>query len=509
MYAIDATHHAGRDRGRAVLPALIVVMVVAIAAACVWITTSSRDSSGKEQSRPDKQRAFHVAEGGLEFALARLTESRAWPLRATDRFPTLADDGSLTSNWISLEDGSGEFQLVINYQTLRGVPADWDQPGLPADFQPAANAVITDRANPSMDLDLVHVSVTGRCGESLRAVSADVRFELNVFRSAIVSDSPALSGSLGSGKSAALDHGHVSFAGGNQYVFGGVHANGKIVADGIGQLASSNLADALEVWSGDLKQELYGTEAEIPDFTDPGAADQLFDFERFLAAANAGCGQVISGIDAFHEACDAANRAGSPLEGIIYLKIDAAEEGADPKIDVVGGVNISGTLVVDFTNPPDDFYKVALTCPLNINAAALPDDFDPSKLARHTTGYPATVSAGKDPRGFAIGDDRYDDFAADADMPALVFNTGTVDIHGSANICGAVYSPSFIEIENLANNLQYFNGAILGGSGIYILGKVADNTAQVFIYDASAVDALPTPDGSRTVPAISNYVISE
>ena len=44
------------------------------------------------------------------------------------------------------------------------------------------------------------------------------------------------------------------------------------------------------------------------------------------------------------------------------------------------------------------------------------------------------------------------------DLPALMYNVGILDIHGNANICGGVYSPSFMEIENKEDgNLQYFN----------------------------------------------------
>ena len=106
-----------------------------------------------------------------------------------------------------------------------------------------------------------------------------------------------------------------------------------------------------------------------------------------------------------------------------------------------------------------------------------------------------------------MNSDTYDDFAADADMPALMFNTGTVDIHDAANICGAVYGPSFIEIENKDDNLQYFNGTVLGGRGIYLQGN--KDGPQVFVYDASSVDTLPTLGDAGTEPAISGYMIGD
>ena len=92
---------------------------------------------------------------------------------------------------------------------------------------------------------------------------------------------------------------------------------------------------------------------------------------------------------------------------------------------------------------------------------------------------------------------------------ALMFDTGTVDIHGPANICGAVYGPSFIEIENKSDNLQYFNGTVLGGQGIYIQGNDDDDAAQVFVYDPAAVNTLPTLGEAASKPAITGYMIGD
>ena len=64
----------------------------------------------------------------------------------------------------------------------------------------------------------------------------------------------------------------------------------------------------------------------------------------------------------------------------------------------------------------------------------------------------------------------FENFKEGDDLPAIMFNTGVVDIHGGANISGLVYGPSFIEIENKEGNLQYFNGSILGGGGVLLEG---------------------------------------
>ncbi len=45
-----------------------------------------------------------------------------------------------------------------------------------------------------------------------------------------------------------------------------------------------------------------------------------------------------------------------------------------------------------------------------------------------------------------------------------------MDIHHEANISGVVYSPDLVEIEQKKKNneVQYINGAVIGGAGIYL-----------------------------------------
>lgn len=207
---------------------------------------------------------------------------------------------------------------------------------------------------------------------------------------------------------------------------------------------------------------------------------------------------------------NAANAAGKCLEGITYIVLDCAAEGSDPKIDtgdIPGGINIKGTLVFDFINPPDKFYKVFGETPLHINAATLPANFDEDDPTTFTTGYPPVISASKDPRGFDLTPFGFPSFEIDDDLPALMFQTGTVDIHHETNICGAVYGPSFIEIENNKDQLQYFNGIVIGGAGIYLKGS--EDEPQVFAFDPSVVDALATAEAVVKVPSIKNFIIGE
>ncbi len=510
MYATDFRSPAqARERGSATLAALM--LAITVSALCLLMITSSRVSNERARTRMQGQKAFYVAEGGLDFVLSQVRADQSWPLASTSRFPTLETDGTFVSGWIPLGDSAGEFQVQVNYQSRNSLPTSWNQPGLPDGFELSSNVAVTDRTAALPAYDRIEIAVTGRFGEARRRVRASVRFESRLFRAAIVSDSPPLQNGNGSssGKTAAIKFGHVSFKPGNQYIYGGIHANSKIISQGVGQVDESELATAFSAYDGDLQQELYGTADEIPDYTSPGSTEQLFDFGRFRAAAAAGAGQVIPGLANFITVVNAANAAGTPLEGIIYVEVDAAVEGNSPKLQMAGGINVLGTLVFDFVNPPDQFYKVFILCPLNVNPATLPGNFDPADPSTHTTGYPPVVSAGKDPRGFAIGSLTYEDFPVDADMPAVMFNTGTVDFHGAANVSGAVYGPSFIEIENKDDNLQYFIGTILGGGGIFLEGNSNPGAAQVFNFDPSSVNTLPTLGDGASSPVIQGYIIGD
>ncbi len=491
MSATELHRPSAARRGSAMLATSVLLLVVA---GLSLLLVSSAQSSHKEvQSRLQSTKAFYVAEGGIDFVMSQLNSSAMWPIRATGRFPTVTGTTSLESDWITLGQNGGAFRIAAQYIDGSGTAVD-----------------VTDRtATPSFRA--VEVRVTGRFGEARRTVRARIAFEVTAFKGAIVGDSPGIGTPSGSGKGLALDNGQIVFDPGNQYVYGGVKANSGIYAGAsTTPLTTANASSLLTGFSdGTISPELYGTADEIPDYTDPGSAQQLFDFGRFKAAALAGAGAYYDGLTAFGNAVTAANAAGTPLEGIIYVHVDAAVEGKDPKFKPAGGINIRGTLVFDFTNAPDKFYKVFIVTPLNINPAPLPANFDPADPSTFTTGYPPTISPAKDPRGFKINSTTYEDFPVDADLPALMFDTGTVDIHDVTNVCGAIYGPSFIEIENKNAVLQYFNGIILGGAGIYLEGATGAGAAQVFVYDPMAVNELATFEQRAKSPVLSGYLIDE
>ena len=63
----------------------------------------------------------------------------------------------------------------------------------------------------------------------------------------------------------------------------------------------------------------------------------------------------------------------------------------------------------------------------------------------------------------------YPNFAPEDELPALLYNTTSLDIHADVNVCGVVYCPNLIEIESkLDGQTQYIRGALIAGGGVYI-----------------------------------------
>jgi hypothetical protein len=106
---------------------------------------------------------------------------------------------------------------------------------------------------------------------------------------------------------------------------------------------------------------------------------------------------------------------------------------------------------------------------MSINAADL-SGLVATNPATYTSGYPPVYTdPAKNPLNIDISSRGLTNFSSADDLPALVYNVSILDIHGNANICGPIYSPSFAELENKQDfQVQYFRGPIIGGGGIYL-----------------------------------------
>lgn len=305
---------------------------------------------------------------------------------------------------------------------------------------------------------------------------------------AIVSDNPGTT-AVGVSKGTAQD--------GNVVVNG--NKNGPTVIDGgpgLAILANGRVNidnNYASVPPNAISMTNYNTADQIPDYTAEGATDQLFDFNRYIAVADV-AGTHYSNLTAFIAANNAASApVNGALEGVIVIDIAKS----DPMFNEMKpatfpkGINVRGTLVFNFIAgfKPDD--KIVNTAAININAANL-TGVAAGNPKTYTTGYPPTYSnSAKQPWNVDITSKGFANFSAIDDLPALMYNVGILDIHGPANICGSLYTPSFIEIENKQDGqMQYIKGSIIAGGGVYVENEKKSST--VISYDPAALDYLAT-----------------
>ena len=304
---------------------------------------------------------------------------------------------------------------------------------------------------------------------------------------AILSDAPGDS-STAVTKAAAVA-GNVVCTGGGLgplVVDGGVLANGRVNTSGIQVLAKAGVSNlrAGQAVPPALSMSHLHTAAELPDYTVNGATDQLFDFNRYLAVANA-CGTHYASLADFV----AAGAGGAVLEGVIAVDIVKSDPTALSTTNLPAGINVRGTLLFNFSAEFTAADKLVITAPLYINAANL-SGVSPNNPETYTTGYPPVfTNPARRPANVNISGAGHANFAPDDDLPALLYNASAMDLHGDLNICGVVYCPSLIELETKADGqTQYIRGALISGGGVYVENLRAATT--IVSYDPGTVNAL-------------------
>lgn len=259
---------------------------------------------------------------------------------------------------------------------------------------------------------------------------------------AIISDNPG-SSATGTSKSVAQD-GNVVVDGSTSatsttVVDGGILANGRANTNAC-RLVPGQMMRGGQPFRASMSMTNRSTAFQIPDYTADGSADQLFDFDRFIAAAKAS-GNYFTNLTSFVNVM----KTGVVLEGIVA--VDVAKSGL-PSLSpstLPFGINIRGTLVFNFSSAYSPSDKVANTAAMNINPANL-SGLIPGNPATYTTGYPPVYSnPAKNPANVDITSRGFANFTPYDDLPALMYNVGILDMHGPVNISGVVYSPSFME----------------------------------------------------------------
>jgi hypothetical protein len=279
---------------------------------------------------------------------------------------------------------------------------------------------------------------------------------------------------------------------------------GNVVVDGGGTttlidggILSNGAANTNQSTIDSVGESLYGTSNEIPDYTSPGSSDQLFNFARFIEVADntPGGNNHFTNLTAFVAAAKS-----NTLEGVVV--VDIMYGSSNPSLDdkaLPNGINIRGTLVFNFCANSkgqnwDPLDKIINTATMNINAADL-SSLNATNPATYPTGYPP-VYADTNKNPYSVTTPHYGKFDPADDLPAFMYNNAILDMHGNVNICGVVYSSSFMEIENKqSGQIQYFRGALIGGGGIYVENG-QKGSSSIVSYDPNALDRLAT-SGTR------------
>jgi hypothetical protein len=243
-----------------------------------------------------------------------------------------------------------------------------------------------------------------------------------------------------------------------------------IVDGGIGYaiLANGrvNIDSHASISPGSISMTNWGKTTEIPDVTRQGTSNTLFDINRLIAAAD------VMGTHYTNSATFMTNMAtGVIQEGVIVVDFvyQAYPYPSFDQTNLPFGINVRGTLIFNFIGPWDPVDKFIHSSAVNINAADL-SHLVTNNPATYTTAYPPSyIDPNKNPINIDITSKGFANFTSEDEFPALIYNNTTLDLHGPVNICGAIYSPGYVEIENRPDpKLQYVRGPIIAGAGVYL-----------------------------------------
>jgi len=187
----------------------------------------------------------------------------------------------------------------------------------------------------------------------------------------------------------------------------------------------------------------------------------------------------------------------------VDLSVNDIKAGLDPTDFGGYPLNVHGTVVFNFASGVKSDDKIINTTTMNINPADL-SGLVASNPSTYTSGYPPVYNdPTKNPINIDISSKGFSNFTAGDDMPAMMYNIGIFDIHGNVNISGTLYSPSFFEIENKADNqTQYIKGAVISGGGLYF--ENVNKSTSIISYDNHVLDNLAT-QGTKGKGVFATY----
>ena len=281
---------------------------------------------------------------------------------------------------------------------------------------------------------------------------------------------------------------------------------GDLVVDGSSGFAARangrvNYDNYASIPSSAVSMTNLSTANAIPDLT-TSVSDQLFDVNRYIAVADSTPnGAAPTGNNHFSNLAlfrdKVKNNRGAYFEGVIVVDVKKADLSSSTDISASSlgyPINVRGTLVFNFASDVTATDKMVNTADMNINpiSSTALGNLDAANSATFASGFkPTYSSSAKNPVNINISAKGFENFSTSDDLPALVYNRSILDLEGSINISGAIYSPDFIQILNASDyQVQYFKGALISGGGIFLQNLKRSTT--VISYDVAAVDQLAT-----------------
>jgi hypothetical protein len=453
-----------RERGSAFVACLIMMVIVTavIASLAAYVTHTTHLAN----RRRDIIAANQFAQGGALIAaddLNRALTNRLLPM-VTSLAAQYEIRGDLTTS-----------ELTVYQRTISA----------PFSNQTVTAQIWITNVTAASDARVVGIATVA---DVTQTASLNVQLSFG-YAAAIISDSPG-STSSGISKSTAQD--------GNVVING--DKTGPIVVDGNGANAvwangRANIdTNYAKIPPTAVVERAYNTTDQIPDYTADGSTDQLFDFKRFIAVADATPnGFAPSGNNHFTNFISFINavKPGTVLEGVIVVDVKSTGEAGINDLnpsDLPYGINVRGTLIFNFGPAFKADDKIINTATMNINPANL-SGLVPKDPSTYTTGYPPVYTdETRAPYNIVT---EFPQFREDDDLPALMYTIGILDIHGNANISGVVYTPSFMEIENKQDGqTQYFKGSLIAGGGVYF--ENLKDATSIISYDGNALDRVAT-----------------
>jgi len=445
-----------------------VALLLTIASVGAYVSQTSKMSRRKQ----DMVNALQYAESGAALACSQIS----------DAFNSV----SVNSNFlVRLESGAAPYTKNTGLSTSTNLVYERSLTSPFTNQTVLVKVKLTNSTAP----ESVTITASATVGAVTQTAVSQVDMSFG-WAAAIISDAPGSTATKADKK--AGQAGNVSLTqpatSGLISVYGGVLANGRV---NTGTVGSGN--GKVNIDSSTISMTNYGKATQVPDYTLEGSADQLFDFNRFIACAKAS-GNYYSNLSSFITAAKT-----NVLEGVVCVTVSKTECGGMKltTANLPNGIRIRGCLVVNFSTASGvcSTDKLVNETKMEINAISASDfaALSGTSPATFKTGYPPTyTNPAKNPVNVNMAPYGFANFKAEDDLPAIMYNIGIFDIHGPANVCGVVYSPSFMEIENKqTNQKQYFNGCLIGGGGIMVENSKT-GSQSIVVYDQNALNRLVT-----------------